>query len=105
MAASLAASMGYRKVYWYKGGIKAWKDNGNSISYTVKTSRQVPPPVDSTAILRRVQKGEQIFFVDVRDQASREKFGVINAPHSLHYPLYRLHSLYWELPRNKKLVL
>ena len=41
--------------------------------------------------------------VDIRDEMSREKFGVIDAP-TLQYPLYRLHALHFELPKNRLLV-
>ena len=50
-----------------------------------------------------MQAGEKVLLVDIRDEASRDRFGAIDGP-TLQYPLYRLHALHFELPKNRFLV-
>ena len=63
-----------------------------------------PKSITPSDLSNLLSSGKKLFLVDIRDDASRKEFGSIGGP-TLHYPLYRFHSLYWELPQNRLLVL
>ena len=96
--------MGYQKVYWYKEGLKGWKKAGHPTSYTIKMLQDPPKPIGPAVLKSMLDSGVKFFLVDIRDNTSRKKFGVIEG-RSLHYPMYRLHSLYYEIPKTKQLVI
>ncbi|KPJ79000.1 MAG: hypothetical protein AMJ54_00630 [Deltaproteobacteria bacterium SG8_13] len=98
--------MGYRNVYWYKEGISGWRKNHlefESADFAFM-SRPLPPPMEPEELNHKLQEGNAVVLVDIRDEASKKKFGVIDAP-ALSIPLYRLHKEISKLPKNRKLVL
>ncbi|KPJ78431.1 MAG: hypothetical protein AMJ54_03550 [Deltaproteobacteria bacterium SG8_13] len=95
--------MGYRNVYWYRDGLAGWKKAGLPTGRNVQFSHKAPPPMAPQKVWAKIQSGERILLIDIRDDLSRKKFGVIDGP-TLHYPLYRLHALHFELPKNRLLV-
>ena len=104
-AARLAVEMGYTDVYWYKEGIKGWKKAGLPLGTTIKFLKNKPPAgITPEALKQRLDSGEEVFLLDIRGETSRKKFGTIEGK-TLHYPLFRLHRLYGELPRNKEIVI
>jgi len=99
--------MGYRDVYWYQDGLKGWRQNYNYIEssdFAFRT-RALPRSVDPEDLYRNIQaKDGKFILVDIRDEKSREKFGVIDAP-TRHCPLYRLSSDYSSLPTRQTIIL
>ena len=89
---------------WYRDGIAGWKKAGLPVSYSIKLGSVVPDPIEAAQLHRKLLKKENLFLIDLRDEASINNFGRIEGP-TLNYPLYRLHSLSWELPKNRLLVL
>jgi len=104
-AAGLAAELGYTDVYWYKEGIAGWKKAGYRTEKTIDVlDESKPVSIDAGNLMKKIESGEKLFLVDIRDDQSRAKNGIIQGT-TLHYPLFRIHSLHWELPRNRLLVL
>ena len=98
--------MGYRNVYWYKDGISGWRKKYlefESADFAFM-SRPLPPPMEPRELSDALQEGKALVLVDIRDEASKKKFGEIDAP-VISIPLYRLHKELKSLPKNKKLVL
>jgi rhodanese-related sulfurtransferase len=104
MSARLAVEMGYENVYWYQEGIKGWKKSGNPTSFNLKLSTDNVPPIKPADLALKIKDDKRIVLVDVRDEKSIEKFGEIKG-NTVHCPLFRLHSLYQELPKNRFLVI
>jgi rhodanese-related sulfurtransferase len=96
--------MGYQNVYWYREGLKGWKKAGHPARYTIKFKSDPPPAIEPSALQKKILEKEKMFLVDIRDEMSISKFGRIDGP-TLHYPLYRFHSLCWELPKKRLLVI
>ena len=103
-AASLAVEMGYQNVFWYKDGLKGWKKAGYPTSYTIKMLQDPPKPIGPAVLKTMLDSKDTIFLVDIRDNTSKQKFGFIKG-RTLDYPMYRLHSLYYEMPKTKQLVI
>lgn len=95
--------MGYRNVYWYRDGLKGWKKAGLPTSFNLKFEHDSPPPITAAELYQKMKAGQKLLLVDIRDSGSRKKFGDIDGP-TLDYPLYRLHALNYELPKDKLLV-
>ena len=95
--------MGYRNVYWYRDGLIGWKKAGLPTGRNVRFTHTEPAPMEAKEVLSKIQSGDKLMLVDIRDAPSRKKFGKIDGP-SLQYPLYRLHALHFELPKNRILV-
>ena len=106
MAAGQAAEMGYREVYWYKGGIAGWRKSHNfveSSDYRYAT-RKIPTPLTAVELHQKLKTDKRYLLVDIRDEKSRKKLGQIKGP-TLQIPAYRLHLDYDKLPSDKILVL
>jgi rhodanese-related sulfurtransferase len=104
-AAGLAVEMGYSNVYWYREGIKGWKEAGYPVNQTMNLLHAATPSfITASDLSDQIKSNQTLFLVDIRDETSRRKFGAIDA-RTLYYPLYRIHSLCWELPKNRLLVL
>ena len=95
--------MGYENVYWYQEGIKGWKKSGYPTSFNMKLSTNNVPPIKPADLEQKLKDDKRVILVDIRDEKSIEKFGVIKGK-TAHCPLYRLHFLYNELPKNRLLV-
>lgn len=102
-AAEISIKMGYKNVYWYQEGIEGWKKAGYSTQYNLKLPKAPLPPKESAQLFKQLQNKEGIILVDIRNEAERKKSGRISGV-TVHLPLYRLHNLYGELPRDKLLV-
>ncbi len=103
LAAGIALKMGYKNVYWYREGIEGWKKAGYSTQYNLELPKEPLPPKEPAELFKQLKNKEEIVLVDIRDEATRKKFGSISGV-TIHLPLYRLHNLYSELPKNKLLV-
>jgi len=103
VAAETAIKMGYKNVYWYREGIEGWKNAGYPTQYNLALPKEPLPPKDPSELYRQLENKEDILLVDIRDEETRKKYGRISGI-TIHLPLYRLHSLYHELPKNKLLV-
>ena len=106
MAAGKAAEMGYRNVYWYKEGISGWRKHYYEFESSdfAFMSRPLPPAWEPQQLNKALQEGMPIVLVDIRDEESKEKHGMIDGQ-VLSVPLYRLHNEYQSLPKNKLLVI
>jgi rhodanese-related sulfurtransferase len=107
MAAGMAVKMGYNNVFWYKDGMAGWKKSHNFLETENLTysTRQLPKPTSARQLREQLDKGQaSVILVDLRDEKSREKFGIIHGE-TMHIPLYDLVSEYRRLPYDKKLVL
>jgi rhodanese-related sulfurtransferase len=106
MAAGKAVEMGYRNVYWYRDGISGWRKKHLAFESAdfAFMSRPLPPPLEPRDLINALQEDSALVLVDIRDEASKKKFGKFDAP-ALSIPLYRLHQELNTLPKNKKLVL
>jgi rhodanese-related sulfurtransferase len=102
-AAGNAIKMGYQNVYWYREGIKGWKKAGYSTQNNLELPKEPLPPKKPSELFKQLQNKEEIILVDIRNQATRKKRGSISGV-TIRLPLYRLHNLYRELPKNKLLV-
>lgn len=103
IASDIAIKMGHQNVYWYREGIKGWKKAGYDTQYNLELPKEPLPPIEPSELFQRLQNKEEIILIDIRDEATRKKLGKISGV-TIHLPLYRLHNLYRELPRNKLLV-
>lgn len=103
IAANIAVKMGYQNVYLYQEGIKGWEDAGYDTQYNLKLPDTPIPPKKPSELFQQLQNKEKVILVDIRDENTRKKSGIISGV-TIHLPLYRLHSLYSELPKNKLLV-
>ena len=103
IAATLAVKMGYQDVYWYREGLQGWEKAGYSTQYNLKLPEIPASPKKPAELFKQLQDKEKIILVDIRDENTRKKSGVISGV-TIHLPLYRLHNLYGELPKNKLLV-
>lgn len=98
--------MGYRDVFWYKGGIAGWQKKHNFIEssdYSYITQK-LPAPLAAKALRTKLKENPRYVLVDIRDEKSRRKQGSI-AGTALEFPVYRLHLDYNDLPEDKILVL
>ncbi len=103
-AAKAAVKMGYKNVFYYPAGLKGWKEDGNPVSTTMRYEGGAAPSVSPEALNEKLSKGEQVFVIDIRSQDGVDEFGKM-AYASFHYPLFRFHVLYLELPKTKTIVL
>ncbi|MCJ7772917.1 MAG: rhodanese-like domain-containing protein [Desulfobacterales bacterium] len=103
IASDIAIKMGHENIYWYREGIEGWKKAGYGTQYNLELPKEPLPPIEPSELFQRLQNKEEIILVDIRDEATRKKLGKISGV-TIHLPLYRLHNLYRELPRNKLLV-
>ena len=104
MSARLAVEMGYENVYWYQEGLKGWKKNGNPTSFNMKLADNNVPPIKPADLAQKLKDDKRTVLVDIRDKESIKKFGAIKGK-TAHCPLFRIHFLYNELPKNRSLVI
>lgn len=104
ISAETAIKMGYKNVYWYREGIEGWKKAGYNTQYNLALPKGPLPPKEPSELFQQLQNKEDIILVDIRDEATQKKLGKISGV-TIHLPLYRLHNLYRELPKNKLLVI
>jgi len=102
-AADIAIKMGHQNVYWYREGLNGWKTAGYPTQYNLQLPEEPLPPKEPSELFKLLQNKEEIILIDIRDEVTRKKLGRISGV-TIHLPLYRLHNLYRELPRNKLLV-
>jgi rhodanese-related sulfurtransferase len=102
-AVNIAVKMGHQNVYWYREGLKGWKKAGYTTQYNLQLPEEPLPPKAPSELFKMLQNKEEIILVDIRDEATRKQQGKISGV-TIHLPLYRLHNLYRELPKNKLLV-
>jgi len=96
--------MGYIRIYWYREGLKGWEEAGLPTGKTIDLMQQEPVAgISPQELQEKLAGSEGVFLLDIRDDNSRAQFGAIPGK-TLHYPLFRLHKLYSELPRNRNLV-
>jgi rhodanese-related sulfurtransferase len=106
MAAGQAVDMGYRNVYWYREGLAGWKKDHNlleSLNYKYAT-RKLPDPITPRDLLKKLQTDPRYILVDIRDEKSRAKTGIIAGP-TKRLSLYRFHRDYEQLPDDRVLVI
>lgn len=106
MAAGQAVAMGYRQAYWYREGLAGWKKDHNLLeSLNFKYAhRKLPDPIEPRELHAKLVSNPRYLLVDIRDDESRRKDGVIAGPTEA-IPLYRLHSDYDRLPDDRILVI
>jgi rhodanese-related sulfurtransferase len=106
MAAGQAVAMGYQNVYWYKEGLAGWKKSHNMLaSLNFKYAhRKIPKPIDSRELYEKLGSDPRYLLVDIRDDKSRQKFGLIEGPTEV-LPLHRFHRDSAMLPDDKILVI
>ena len=105
MAAGQAVAMGYRNVYWYKEGLAGWKKGHNlleSLNFKYAT-RKLPDPIAPGDLMDKLQSDPRYILVDIRDDKSRAKTGIIEGP-TKRLSLYKFHTDYQQLPDDKILV-
>ncbi len=103
-AARKALEMGYTNVYWYREGLQGWTGAGLPLNTTINIlQKEEPAGISPQTLRQKLNGGEQVLLIDIRDKDSQKEFGAIPGK-TLHYPFYRLHRLYKELPPNKKMV-
>jgi len=106
MAAGQAVAMGYRNVYWYKEGLAGWKKGHNLLeSLNFKYAhRKIPEPIAPRALAEKLRSDPRYLLVDIRDNKSRQKDGLIDGPTEV-LPLYQFHTDFAQLPDDKVLVM
>ena len=106
MAAGQAVAMGYQQVYWYREGLAGWKKGHNLLeSLNFKYAhRKLPEPIEPRELQQKLASNPRYLLVDIRDDRSRQKYGVIAGPTET-LPLYRLHTDYDRLPDDRILVI
>jgi rhodanese-related sulfurtransferase len=106
MSAGQAVAMGYRQVYWYEEGLQGWKKGHNLLeSLNFKYAhRKLPEPITPEALYQNLASNPRYLLVDIRDDQSRRKDGVIAGPTEA-LPLYRFHTGYDRLPDDRILVI
>jgi rhodanese-related sulfurtransferase len=106
MAAGRAAAMGYGQVFWYREGLAGWQKGHNlieSLNFNY-AHRKLPDPIRPAELHEKLRSNPRYLLVDIRDETSRKKDGVIAGPSEI-LPLYRFHTDYSELPDDRILVI
>lgn len=101
-AAEIAADLGYKNVYAFRGGIPAWQEAGFEIESTLSLPNTLVASV-STEELFRMVADEDIVLLDINCEEDAEKFW-IDTEKRLYIPLNKLKENYDTIPRGKKIA-
>ena len=106
-AAEQAVDLGYKRVYWFRGGILEWRKYQYPMQVDEELKNVDVPKLSPDEFLKHMQETENILVLDVRPQwwrQSKEQAGIIPGTEMM-IPLLRLDQNLDLIPRDRPIIL